>query len=379
MVGTAGRRLQCALAAASVGASIALAAPASLAQVTAFAVPSPIPTGTPRSLGPGIYAPTRFSPAVAVNIAASGWIGFQPRSSSWRLTRSLQSGASGPAMAFQGMRLPARRALAITASALGLRGAAPHSVAVAGFPGWRVDGTATETMRRPDGGRVLQGDVVRLIALQVSRRALVVVVNARPGEFRAFMQVATNVLGSLRLASGYALEFKVYAGYYDTHHLATLKPKPDPWQGSPNVIFAGQPDDPSGGWDTSAVRLDNLSAYPLRNVHVTVNIGTKRYDLWGTYTLVPGQTLVLAQTAYENFDGSDQANSAGCYGCDDELCTTAMSPSIPVVHVTIDGWTTEFPDRGQVLNTQGVDSAGCPATGARRDRNDESEAWQPLG
>jgi hypothetical protein len=352
-----------------------LAAPASLAQVTAFALPSPIPTDSPRGLSPGFYAPTRFSPTVAVDVTASGWIGFQPGPSSWRLTRS----ADGPALAFQGMQVPAKRAVAIAETALGLRSTAPHRVAIAGFYGWRVDGTAAKTMRRPDGGRVLQGDAVRVIALQVARRTLVVSVNSQPGEFRAFLQAATNVLGTLRPGSSYALEFKVYAGYYDTHHLARPKPKPDPWQGAPNVIFAAQPDDPSGGWDTSAVRLDNLSAYPLRNVHVTVTVGTKRYNLWGTYTLAPGQTLVLAQTAYENFDGSDQGNTAGCYGCGDELCTTVVSPLIPVVHVTIDGWTTEFPDRAQVLNTKGVDSAGCPATGARRDRNDESQAWQPLG
>jgi len=361
-----------------VGASLALAAPASLAQVTAFALPSPIPTGSPRGLDPGFYAPTRFSPAVAVDLTAKGWIGFQSSPSSWRLTRSNQSGATGPAMTFEGMRLPAKRALAIAMSGLGLPDPAPHPVAIAGFAGWRADGTATKTMRRAGGGSVLQGDSMQLIALQVSRRALVVVVNARPGEFRAFMHVGTNVLGSLRLATGYALEFNVYAGYYDTHHGARLKPKPDPWLGSPNVIFAGQPDDASGGWDTSAIRIDNLSAYPLLNVHVTVNIDTKRYNLWGTYTLEPEETLVLAQTAYENFDGSDQGNSAGCYGCDDELCTSVVSTAIPVVHVTIDGQTTDFLDRQQILNTQGVDSAGCPATGSRSDRSDESEAWRPI-
>ena len=355
---------------------IALAASASLAQVTALALPSPIPTRTPRILSPGFYAPAHFSPAVAVNVTASGWIGFQPRPSSWRLTRS----ETGPAMGFQGMPLPTKRAITIAGAALGLRSAAPRKVAIAGFSGWSVDGTAGKATRRPDGGTVQQGDAVRLTALRVAGRALVVVVNSRPGEFRAFMETATIVLGSLKLGSAYAREFKVYAGYYDTHHLARLKPKPDPWQGSPNVVFAGQPDDPAaGGWDTSAVRLDNLSAYPLKNVHVTVTIGKKRYNLWGTYTLAPGQTLVLAQTAYENFDGSDQGNTAGCYGCGDDLCTTVVSHDIPVVHVTIDGTTTEFPDREQVLNTKGVDSAGCPATGARRDRNDESQAWQPLG
>lgn len=45
------------------------------------------------------------------------------------------------------------------------------------------------------------------------------------------------------------------------------------------------------------------------------------------------------------------------------------------VHVTIAGATTDFYDSGQVLNTHGVDAAGCPYTGTR---NDESEPWQQI-
>ena len=107
-------------------------------------------------------------------------------------------------MGFQGMPLPTKRAITIAGAALGLRSAAPRKVAIAGFSGWSVDGTAGKATRRPDGGTVLQGDAVRLTALRVAGRALVVVVNSRPGEFRAFMETATIVLGSLKLGSAYA-------------------------------------------------------------------------------------------------------------------------------------------------------------------------------
>ena len=65
-----------------------------------------------------------------------------------------------------------------------------------------------------------------------------------------------------------------------------------------------------------------------------------------------------------------------CFGCDPSLCKTAVSSTQPVVHVTVNGRTTDIVDSGQILNTHGVDSAGCPDTGTR---NDESEAWQRIG
>jgi PKD repeat protein len=170
-----------------------------------------------------------------------------------------------------------------------------------------------------------------------------------------------------------AAQVNVYAGYYDTHHAST-NPKPNPWSGSPNVVFQGTPDTSSGGWDTSAVRIDNLSGASLPFVSFTVDIGTHHYALWNTTSLSSGWTLVAAQTAFENFDGSDD-NPAGCYGCSADTCTTEVQSTIPVVHVTVDGVTTNYPDPKQILNTHGVDSAGCPYTGTR---NDESESWQQL-
>jgi PKD repeat protein len=175
----------------------------------------------------------------------------------------------------------------------------------------------------------------------------------------------------------------VYAGYYDTHHAANPKPKPDPWRGSANTVFIGQqdnqPKDPaSGAWDTSCLRIDNLTAGAL-SVSVTVDIGTHHYALWGTPSIPAGNHLVLAQTAFENFDGSD-LNAAGCYGCDPAQCTSLYNSTIPVVHVSTGGTTTNFTDPGQILNTHGVDAAGCPYVGGPlpQTRYDESEAWQQI-
>src|SRR5207247_2119708 len=111
----------------------------------------------------------------------------------------------------------------------------------------------------------------------------------------------------------------VYAGYYDTHHSSYLKPKPNPWKGSSNVTFVGKPDGSSGGWDTSALRIDNLSGQTLSGVVVQVDIGSNHFALWGTNSIPAGYSLILAQTSIENFDGSD-TNPAGCYGCSSKDC-----------------------------------------------------------
>ena len=163
----------------------------------------------------------------------------------------------------------------------------------------------------------------------------------------------------------------VYAGYYDTHHPYLPQPKPSPWAGSPNVVFVGAPDEGTGGWDTSAVRIDNLSGRTL-TVTVTVKIptvtskiGHKTFKLWGAQVVPATQSLLLAQTGYATFDGSD-LNSSGCYDCEPELCTTEVSPTIPVINVTIGGTTFKYFDRAQVLNARGVDTAGCPYIGTRK-------------
>jgi PKD repeat protein len=166
----------------------------------------------------------------------------------------------------------------------------------------------------------------------------------------------------------------VYAGYYDTHHSYYLKQKPSPWRGASNVIFVGSQDGgTTDGWDTSALRVDNLSSGTI-SVNATVDIGTHHYALWSPQNVPAGWTVVFAQTALENFDGSD-TNPAGCYGCNPDLCTTMVSHTVPLVNLTVNGTATTYSDPDQVLNTNGVDAAGCPATGTR---NDESHPWTQI-
>jgi PKD repeat protein len=176
-------------------------------------------------------------------------------------------------------------------------------------------------------------------------------------------------------------QIAIYAGYYDTHHAVNPQPKPDPWRGSPNTVFVGQPDNqpgdpPTGGWDSSCMRVDNLTSSTLNNVVVTVDVGTHHYALWGTNSIPPGYHLVMAQTVYENFDVPD-VYPAGCYGCDTSLCLTARSSEVPLIHVSIGSATADYPDTGQTINTDGYDAAGCPYVGGPlpQTRYDESRQW----
>ncbi|HEY6867985.1 MAG TPA: PKD domain-containing protein [Candidatus Eisenbacteria bacterium] len=185
---------------------------------------------------------------------------------------------------------------------------------------------------------------------------------------------STPASASVTVTAAPTAQVAVLVAYYDTHHSSNIRPKPDPWEGSTGVAFVGTPDGSSGGWDSGAISVDNLSGSPLSGVYVTADIGSHHYSLWGTQTIPAGGKLILAQTSLENFDGSD-TNPAGCYGCDPNQCVTMVSHTIPVVHVTVGGVTTTYSDDRQVLNTGGVDAAGCPATGTR---NDESRTWQQV-
>jgi PKD repeat protein len=188
-------------------------------------------------------------------------------------------------------------------------------------------------------------------------------------------KASAPVTRSVTVSDSPGLPIAVYAGYYDTHHSSNIKAKPNPWSGSAGAVFVGKPDSSSGGWDTAAVRIDNLTGGTLTGVVVSVDVGSHHYALWGTSTIPAGGRLILAQTAFENFDLSD-TNSAGCYSCSGKLCITSVMSTVPVVHVTVGGQTFNFFDPGQVLNTHGVDSAGCPYTGTR---NDESQNWIQIG
>jgi hypothetical protein len=127
-------------------------------------------------------------------------------------------------------------------------------------------------------------------------------------------------------------------------------------------------------WDTSAIRIDNTSGGSLSGVTVTVDMGSHHFALWGTHTLAAGQRIIFAQTGVENFDGSD-TNSAGCFSCSPADCGTKVLSTVPVVHVKYGTKSVDYVDPGQILNTHGVDQAGCPYTGTR---NDESSNWVQI-
>lgn len=156
-----------------------------------------------------------------------------------------------------------------------------------------------------------------------------------------------------------APQFAVSVGYGDNYNGQPPGFFPtSPWPPAGGV-FVGSPAttgaDPTKAcviahacWDTGVVRVDNTSTSP-ETIHVSVTVGSRTYDLWGNQSVPAGQSLTVAQTGDYNFDVSDQ-----------EPSTCVNSGDIPVVHVTVNGFTQDFHDTGQVLDTGGVDKSMCP-------------------
>src|SRR5262245_44922033 len=93
----------------------------------------------------------------------------------------------------------------------------------------------------------------------------------------------------------------VYVGYADN-----LRPNsnfPIPWRGSPNVVFQGG----GNSFDAGAIRIDNLglTAIAIDSVVVDLQRPGPRFNLWGSFTVPPGQVAILTQTGEYNFDTSD--------------------------------------------------------------------------
>jgi len=170
-----------------------------------------------------------------------------------------------------------------------------------------------------------------------------------------------------------ASELRVSAGYAD--NLQTIGARsnpaefPNPWQGGSNVQFKGSGDK----FDTGAIRIENTTGGDLTVDQVTVDIGPKHYDLWGSNLKVPANgSLILAQTAMgsqtpprPNFDTSEPNSSADG--------APQGSNDVAVIHVKINGTTTDYRDTGKILTTGGIDKgdlAGAP---------NESHQWQLLG
>ena len=168
---------------------------------------------------------------------------------------------------------------------------------------------------------------------------------------------------------------KVSAGYADNLQTVGARTNsaafPNPWKGGSNVNFKGGGDK----FDSGAIRIENPGGDELTVDQVTVDIGQKHYDLWGSGLKVPANgSLILTQTELgtanppqPNFDSSEPNAGAGTGAA------AAGSPATPVIHVKINGNTTNFQDTARILNTNGVDKGDLPGS------PNESHEWQLIG
>ena len=171
------------------------------------------------------------------------------------------------------------------------------------------------------------------------------------------MLVCLLVVGFLAVPA-VADTYSVSVGYADG--LRGVGFFPSPWYGDANIVFVGNiPSD--GAPDAGAIMIANLTGGSITVNDISVNVNGNIFDLWGSNALAAGQSLIVTQTSFYNFDTSDYSGSP----------CGVNSGQIPTVTVTVDGTPTTFSDTGQVLNTSGYDFA---CTGAN-----ESFAWRPIG
>ncbi len=148
----------------------------------------------------------------------------------------------------------------------------------------------------------------------------------------------------------------------------------DPWSGSAGTVFIGEAgqcclthgsDNGSAGYDAGAIEVSNPGLSSVTLSAVTVDFGggsvPSHFDLWGTsgglpVSVAPGGNVVLTMTSAFNFDTSDLLGEA-CH---------LNSGVVPVVHVTVNGVTTDYRDDRQILNSDGADLASCPGDVSER-------------
>jgi hypothetical protein len=171
---------------------------------------------------------------------------------------------------------------------------------------------------------------------------------------------------------------EVFAGYADN-----TRPNPasfpTPWNGSPNLIFLGCTAS-TCSFDSGAVMVFNNTPSNVTVNSIEIDVDTCHFSIWpSNVTLPAGEELIATQTV--------SGATAGCPSPTNGVMDTSdIGPGgidyslhcipdgiIPVVRMTIDGSTSAYPDRGQILNTGGLDKGGCPSG------TDESTQWTQVG
>ena len=174
----------------------------------------------------------------------------------------------------------------------------------------------------------------------------------------------------------------VFVGYAEDKETITPDPAtfPVPWVGSPGVTFLGGtvPGQLACGtlptcYDAGAIRLDNPTTAPITVSRVTVDdhsslVGGKVFDnLWGSFTVPPGQSVILTENPPTSNPGYDNFDTSGFPA----TCTPLTVA--PTVTITVAGTPTTLVDATHVIDSGGIDAGSCSP------KTDESFQWRPIG
>jgi hypothetical protein len=174
----------------------------------------------------------------------------------------------------------------------------------------------------------------------------------------------------------------VFVGYAEDKEIETPNPAsfPVPWAGAPNTTFLGGtvPGQTACGtlttcYDAGAIRLDNPGPTAVTVTSVSVDdhssiAGGKVFtNLWGSFMVPAGQSVILTENPPANNPGYDNFDTSGFPAS----CTPlTVAPSVTI---SIGGVTSTLVDSTHVLDTGATDTGSCSP------QHNESIPWRPIG
>ncbi len=206
---------------------------------------------------------------------------------------------------------------------------------------------------------------------------------AAPGHRPGVSVTAARTAGVRPVAAASASGLSVFVAYAEDKEINTPDPTsfPVPWAGSPGTTFLGGtvPGQTACGtltvcYDAGAIRLDNntAAAIPVSSVsadiHSSITGGKLFSNLWGSFTVPAGQSVILTENPPANNPGYDNFDTSGYPANNCTPLTVA-----PTVTITVGGVATTLADDGHVLDTGGIDAGFCPP------KHNESIQWQQIG
>jgi hypothetical protein len=232
-------------------------------------------------------------------------------------------------------------------------------------------------MQRRIASRTVKIAIPTTLLLAMAVPAVVLTAPATRAAPAAPHRGAAPLAAALPTASG----LDVFVAYAEDKEINTPDPAafPVPWAGAPNTTFLGNtvPGQTACGtltvcYDTGAIRLDNPGTTPVTVTNVIVDMhsslsGGKLFtNLWGTFTVNPGQSVILAANPPTNNPGFDNFDVSGY---PPNQCTGVTVA--PTVTITANGVTTQLADSTHVLDTGGIDAGFC--------KQNESRQWRAIG